>query len=137
MITIRWTDVGNENDPLWCAASVLYAYLSPSGREILYIGQACGCTVRERWRRSGKAGFWNALERDRGIRSHCVIVGVPELPAGMRLTKELLSDVESLLIARLQPWGNIQCLGTRICRPGMVVQCRGNWPGPQRKFVDA
>jgi hypothetical protein len=64
------------------------------------------------------------------------VVGELGLGEGQRLTKQLLEDVESLLIYRLQPWGNIRSSISRISRPGMIVRCRGSWPHPRRSFED-
>ena len=45
-----------------------------------------------------------------------------------RYNPEKLADVESLLIKRLRPRGNIMSINTRISRPGIRVLCDGNWP---------
>ena len=134
MITIKWKPLSDE-DPEWGYTRCLYAYLNPNGREILYIGKAWGTTVRGRWSWSGKKDFWKDLEKERGIVSHVPLIGLVCLPEGRRLTSQMLSDVESLLIKRESPWGNIQSTRTRISRPGMVVRCSGNWPG-RRTYVD-
>jgi hypothetical protein len=55
-----------------------------------------------------------------------------------RLTRELVADVESLLIALLRPPGNISATCTRIARPGLRVRCTGtHWPSVSRYFIDA
>ena len=41
--------------------------------------------------------------------------------------------VESLLIMRLQPFGNIQSRGSRITRPGLRVQCTDEGRGAFHK----
>jgi hypothetical protein len=58
------------------------------------------------------------------------------LQAGRRRSSELLADVESLLIKRLQPLGNIQCTESRISRPGMRVRCSGEWLSKRAGFYD-
>lgn len=128
-IEVRWTTIDGEDDPAWGKTRVLYAYLAPSDREILYIGKADGTTVRGRWNRSAKEEFWTALERERGIKGHVVVVGEIYADEDVRLTRELLADIESLLIMREQPWGNVQSTQSRIGRPGMRVECSGDWPG--------
>ena len=112
----------------------LYAYLIPPDHEIVYVGRSWGVSVRGRWSRSAKPEFWDALERQRGVRRHRIVIGIPLLPEGRRLTFELLSDVESLLIWHEQPWGNIQCRRSRISRPGLRVRCEGDWPGRPQYF---
>jgi len=135
-VTVFWSQLDNEGEnPLWKANRGLYAYVGPYN-EVLYIGKVDGTTVRQRWNRSGKEAFWNVLERKRGIFKHAVIFGEIELENGSRLTRELLADIESLLINRVQPWGNIQCVNTRIERPGLRVKCGGDWPLPRRNFRD-
>jgi hypothetical protein len=119
---------------LWKFSRCLYAYTY--GEEILYIGKSVGTTVRGRWVRSGKSGFWDALEEDRGIFEHIVLVGIIELPKGRRLSRETIADIESLLICRVKPWGNIQCRNSRITRPGLTVLCEGGWPLEHRLFID-
>ncbi len=135
-VTVRWTPLDNEGThPLWSAECGLYAYVGPKS-EILYIGKVDGTTVRQRWSRSGKESFWDDLERERKIFKHAAIFGAIELETGSRLTRELLADIESLLITRVQPWGNIQSRKTRISRPGLHVRCAGSWPLRKCQFHD-
>lgn len=131
-ITLRWHDLGDDDDPRWRYSRALYAYLSPRSLEILYIGKADGCSVRGRWRQ--KQIFWRDLEKERGIFNHTVIVA--EMEADCRMTRQLLADVESLLIYEVEPWGNIQCQKSRISRTGLKVECRGAWPLSRRVFRD-
>jgi len=126
----------NENDEGWRQVRCLYAYLAPSTLEILYIGMAWNATVRERWKRSGKYQFWDDLEKERGIRNHCPLLGELSLPPRRRLTRALLCDVESLLIQQVQPWGNIQSRFSRISSTGLIVRCEGDWPVHHRVFRD-
>ena len=70
-----------------------------------------------------------------GISSHQVLVG--EIAYEGRLSREMVTDVESLLIAGLRPRGNIAAIGSRIARPGLSVRCIGkDWPSEFRHFVD-
>jgi len=136
-VTVRWSPLDNEGEsPLWSANRGLYAYVGPQN-EVLYIGKVDGTTVRQRWNRSRKEALWNDLERERKIFNHAAIFGAIELEMGSRLTRELLGDIESLLIKRVQPWGNIQSRNTRITRPGLHVRCAGSWPLEKRQFYDA
>jgi hypothetical protein len=46
---------------------------------------------------------------------------------GQRLTRQLVCDVESLLIHQIQPWANTSNAKSRgrYSRPGMVICCQG------------
>lgn len=131
MIEVKWI-ILRDDDPGWNFRRCLYAYLTPNSREILYVGKAWGATVRARWTRSGKEGFWDDLGKKRKIQSHTPLIGEIILVEGQRLTQELLADIESLLIKKENPWGNIQCQQNRISRPAMLVKCSGKWPGKQK-----
>lgn len=134
-LKVWWSSIEGQ-DEAWDWTRVLYAIIIPPRDEIVYIGKADGRTVRERWVRSAKRAFWDALERDRGSDRHRVIVGDIEAPREVRLTRELLADVESLLIMEMQPWGNIQAIHSRIPRPGMTLRCAREWPYPRSVFMD-
>ncbi len=132
---VHWSPL-SPMDGRWSDRRCLYAYLAPKAPEILYIGKSWGVTVRGRWERSAKEQFWNDLERERGILAHRAIHGEIVLPPGNRLSPELLSDIESLLIYKIKPWGNIQSRDSRMSRPGYVVACRGSWLHSKRMFQD-
>jgi hypothetical protein len=102
-VVLDWQRIETETDPRWLYTCAIYAYLAPREREVLYIGKADGCTVRRRWLE--KDSFWSDLERQRNIMIHDVIVADVLAHVGCRLTRELLYDVESLLI-----WG-VETLG--------------------------
>ena len=136
VVRVEWRRISPESEGLFGAARVLYTYVVPPHSEIVYIGRADGKTVGERWGRSAKEKFWDDLERERRIFKHAVLVGVLELEQGSRLTRELLADVESLLIHEVGPWGNVQSRQSRISRPGLRVVCGGEWPFPKSLFVD-
>ncbi|OHE85571.1 MAG: hypothetical protein A3G75_13715 [Verrucomicrobia bacterium RIFCSPLOWO2_12_FULL_64_8] len=135
-IPIHWRPITVETDEAWTQTRRLYAYLSARGTEILYVGMTWHATVRSRWSRSGKPYFWDDLEEQRGIHAHRVLVGGLALFPDERLTKHLLAEIESLLIHRLQPWGNIQCQRSRIVPSGLVVNCRGTSPHRLCTFRD-
>jgi hypothetical protein len=132
---IHWRSL-TLDDEGWNRVRCLYAYIALKTREILYIGKAWNATVRARWNRSGKYDFWDDLERQRGIHIHHPLIGEIELPPHHRLSRELLSDIESLLIHQVQPWGNIQSRSSRISRPGFTIKCLGVWPSRNRIFSD-
>jgi hypothetical protein len=135
LIEVDWKMISGPKDEMWGWCKVLYGYLSSNGKELLYIGKAYGCSVRERWH--GKERFWEDYEKEFRHTEHIPIVGDLSLPPGRNLTNELLSDVESLLIQDIMPWGNIQSRATRTSRPGMRVICRGGWRGWKKEYVDA
>ena len=136
LVVISWKSIRYQNDPKWNWRVVLYAYLPTNKDEILYIGKAYKQSIRERWGYAAKEGFWNDLESERGITKHIVLVGKIILPEGMKLTDQLVTDIESLLIKRIQPWGNIQSSVSRISRPGLRVQCIGGWHGWKKEYRD-
>jgi hypothetical protein len=133
-IILDWHFVADDADTRWSYTRGVYAYLAPRRSEVLYIGKADGCSVRDRW--NGKRQFWHDLEGTRGITSHRVIVADILSHGDCRLTRELLSDVESLLICEVKPWGNIQCQFSRIARQGLRVVCQGAWPLSHKVFSD-
>lgn len=134
-ITVIWRALATD-DCGWDAMRCLYAYVAPNKHEILYIGKAWGVTVRGRWIRAAKEHFWDDLENKREIFKHRVFYGEILLNYRGRLSSELLADVESLLISHEHPWGNIQSRNSRICRPGLVVECVGQWAGRRSIYLD-
>lgn len=133
-VDVRWYELSDQEDERWFYNRCLYAYLKSRDGEILYIGKCDGCSVRTRWQQ--KEDFWSDLERDRSIYSHVAIVGEIRQEVGRRLSRQLLADVESLLIWIIEPWGNIQCQQGRIRRPGLTVRCLGAWPLEQKIYRD-
>jgi hypothetical protein len=136
LITVRWRGIASEDSDLWDYRRVLYAYFAVDDKEILYIGKAGLQTVRERRTRSAKKSFWDDLEKERNVHETIVRVGEIRLGEGRKLSRELLLDVESLLVKRLRPWGNIRSRSSRISRPGLRVRCEDDWPLKRREFYD-
>lgn len=134
-VTIQWRLL-QPADEGWARLRCLYAYITTNKKEILYIGKAWGVTVKGRWNRAGKEHFWNDLEKKREIYKHLVLIGDVTLSTDSRLTSQLLADIESLLIMDEQPWGNIQSKHSRIPRPGLIVNCSGQWPGKVKDYKD-
>lgn len=135
MVEIRW-DYLKDDDSRWQSNRCLYAYIGPS-EEILYIGKSWGTTVRSRWLAMDKQKLWIDLEKQRKISKHIPLVGEIYLLEGRRLTKQLLADIESLLINVEKPWGNIQAVKNRnYYRSGMSIKCSESWPG-LKKYLDA
>jgi hypothetical protein len=135
-VEVHWQFLTEGHDG-WNQVRCLYAYLAPIKPEVLYIGKSWGVSVRQRWSRSGKEHFWDDLEKQRKIKSHRALLGEVALLDGQRFSHQLLCDIESLLIQSIQPWGNIQSRSSRIERPGLIVSCKGKWPGRKKIFRDA
>lgn len=76
--------------------------------------------------------FWDRY----GIEKVNVMQGEVVLEKGHKRSTELLADIESLLIVRLQPPGNIAYTRSRIYRPGLRVKCIGDWPHRRTGFHD-
>lgn len=134
-IEIDWQYTGGSDENIEFSR-VLYAYLHPNTSEILYIGKADHCTVRERLFGTHKEAIFDEMMNDLRITVLHAIVGVPCMPEGRRYSSELLADIESLLIIELQPTYNTQSRKSRISRPGMVVRCMGDWPHERDRFID-
>jgi len=136
-IRLHWRYTADDDDPRWKYQRALYAYLAPVRRAIYYIGKCYGTTVRQRWNYDAKSDVWDCISKR--TRNHRPIVAEFELPEGMNLTKELVDDIECLLIFRIQPACNVQCKSSRgsYRRPGMKLVCLGNaWPLSERTFRD-
>lgn len=135
-IEIHWTFAENEDDEILGFHRVLYAYTDGSGKNIFYIGKADGCSVRDRLRGPHKKDVFDYLERIVGLSEYGLAVGEFFLPEGRRLSSELISDAESLLIYTLKPRANVQSVDSRIGRSGMELTCHGDWPYQENHFVD-
>ena len=121
LVNVEW---GSHADLLH-ERRALYLIAHPRRWEPIYIGKADGTSVRERQVASDKLRMFRDLERQRGVYEHRLLVGL--IDTAHRLTRELMADVESLLIMGLQPWGNIHSTRTRIARPGLRVRNHGIW----------
>ena len=132
-VTLHWFWVEGDDDARWRHDLALYAYLAPLKPEIYYFGKCDRTTVRGRAAYSAKAGAWDCINRL--SKTHRLIVA--EIEVEQRLTRELLADIESLLIYIIQPCCNVQNTRSRgkHCRPGMRVECKGSaWPLSQRVY---
>ena len=134
-VTLHWYAVQNNDDARWRHDLALYAYVAPVRAEIYYLGKCDRTTVRGRACYSAKSGAWDCINAR--SKTHRLIVA--EIEVEMRLTRELLADIESLLIYEIQPCCNVQNTSSRgrHSRPGMRVECRGKaWPLPRKIFRD-
>lgn len=128
-IWIQCTWLGSDDDPLWDEQYYLYAYFQPQRDRLLYIGKADYSTIRSCWYGEHKDQLFEDIWRVYGIAEDEVRVlhGEVELEEGYRRSSELLADVESLLIKRLQSFGNVSATRTRIVRAGLRVPPPVSW----------
>jgi hypothetical protein len=126
VLEVEWR-ILQDDDPDWQLMRVLYAYFLRRPFELLYVGKAWGTTVSSRLTASDKMAFWKDFYRVYGKREPSVMLGEVFYETGSRFTQQLLADIESLIIKRERPWGNIQSRRSRIARPGMRVRCFGAW----------
>ena len=135
-VEVEWKGL-EAGGSLWRDAHCLYAYVDADGERLLYVGKADFQTVRQRLGCRGKDDLFEYFRRGLRVDAFRVMHARPWLDEGRRLTSELLADVESLLILRLRPFGNVACTRSRISRPGLSVVCVGDWPFARRRFRDS
>lgn len=132
-VMLHWFWVEGDDDARWRHDLALYAYLAPVKPEIYYFGKCDRTSVRGRACYSAKEGAWDCINKL--SKTHRVIVA--EIEVEQRLTRELLADIESLLIFTVQPCCNVQNTASRgkHSRPGMRVECKGSaWPLSKRVY---
>ena len=127
-VEIPWYELDGDSDPAWRANFCLYVYLHPDRNWLLYVGKADYQTIRQRIHGDHKADLFDYLCERYEVDYFRMLQGDLVLEEGRRRSSELLSLVESLLIMRLQPPGNIACTRSRGYRPGLRVHCSGDWP---------
>jgi hypothetical protein len=135
-VWVHWTELDSDDDPRWDEQYCLYAYLYPTRDQLLYIGKADYSTVGQRLYGDHKDQLFEDIWRSYGVDEVLMLHGELELEEGYRRSSELLADVESLLIMRLHPFGNISATQSRISRRGLRVHCEGDWPFKRRRFRD-
>lgn len=136
---IDWTILDDSgHDDLWHEEWCVYAYLNPEDDHLLYLGKADRSTIWDRLHGNHKNVLFQDIEVEFELHPDelQVLHGGIELPGGRRRSAALLTDIESLLIIRLQPWGNVQSRRSRISRPGLKVECVGDWPFSRSRFTD-
>jgi hypothetical protein len=132
---VIWKIIKNRSNSKWHFRHCLYAIIHPTNYKILYIGKAWQRTVKQRFHDDDKNSLYDFLSSELNLDNFLFMVGdiLTDVP---RFTDEMLSDIESLLIKRIQPPGNIQSKRTRISRPEMIVTCTGDWPKSPQRFID-
>ncbi len=78
--------------------------------------------------------MWDDLEAT-GTLNHIELFGEVTIYDGY-LTRQLLLDVESLLIMRMQTRSNMMGKKSRISRPGLCVECTGHRSMGPNIYVD-
>jgi len=133
LVPIEWINLVSPRDYWRC----LYAYIHPINKNVLYIGKAYRCSVRERLKGNHKEDIYDYIIDTFNIDKFKVLVGFPIIDDDHRISEELVSDLESLLILRLKPPANIINRHTRsIVRPGLKINCEGVWPHNRKNFID-
>lgn len=135
VVRVHWSVIVGEEHELLDDSFCLYAYFDPEPGRIVYVGHAYRHTVWERLRGEHKRNLFERVSRSGG-RPFALLHGELELEPGRRRSRQLLMDVETLLIKRLAPRWNTQARSTRIARPGMVVVSLGEGPLGGRRFED-
>lgn len=135
-INVHWKYANNKADDILKSRQVLYSYTDNRGEEIVYIGKAYACSVKERLSGRHKDKIFEYLRKTYKFKEYGLAVGKIKLPKSNRLSAKLVSDIESLLIYKLKPSANIQSIRSRISRPGMEIVCCGDWPYEDNRFVD-
>jgi hypothetical protein len=130
-IEVFWENPTNDS---MRSRRVLYVLLHSQTLEILYIGKAYRQNVLERCCCPSKSELreWG-LEKE-GIDKVRVLVGT--VTSSQRLTEQLISDIERLLIYSVKPRGNIAATASlNINRQELSVECLGRWPLAQRHYA--
>ncbi len=131
-VTVDWYQPDKDD---WNEARQVYAYVHPDTQVILYIGKADYCSPQERWNGHESDGLFDEFERDYDLKECDTILGeVTEINGVSRVSVELLTDIEELLIWLISPSGNRQFAEPK--RPDLRITCTGAWPMEQRIFID-
>jgi len=113
----------------------LYAYLHPLRGEILYIGRARRGPLQRCFQADRKTRVIDFLSRKRRLKTVWVMVARLIADQPRRLSSEQLSGIAALLVRRVQPTGNSETSRRYVSSAGLVVQCRGDWPYDQLRYV--
>jgi hypothetical protein len=129
-ISVHWKSFEGDEDSGRAALWPFFAYVTPDCEEIVYIGKA----NRELAKNLGKGArsrnpLFRELAERRGIRQVELLSGTVRLPPGAKLTRELLADIEAMLIYGFQPWGNVHERESlkEYYRPDLRVRCTWDW----------
>jgi len=106
-----------EDDSRWPQLRSLRVPTPRAISEILYIGKAVGRTILQRVKDPDKDMLFDDLARERNI--HGVRVIVAQFEANQTITRELILDVESLLIHEIKLGATFNRVGV-AASPGRV-----------------
>lgn len=134
-VRVECRAVRGDREGKWSCHQCLYAYRDPDEGNIFSIGKADGGSIRT-CRAGADKGWIDEWLDDGTLRRVGVDAGFIDRGEGSRYRVENPADVESLLILRLQPAGNIMATRSRIVRPGTRVTCRGNRPRTRTVLID-
>jgi hypothetical protein len=130
-ISVHWKSFEGDEDSGRAALWPFFAYVTPDCEEILYIGKAnCGLAAKRSNESKGRNPLFRELAERRGIREVELLSGTVRLPPGAQLTRDLLADIEAMLIYEFQPWGNVHEHDSlkEYYRPDLRVRCTWDWP---------
>jgi len=135
--SLHWRGIQAEDEPALDTYGLVYAYAVSNPWDLLYVGKAVGCTVRERLNAADKDGFYKWAVGE-GIKGFTCSVAHPQVIGGP-LTARVLHAIERLIIFALRPPGNIQGIGSFHPLPGLVVTITGFgvWPRELRDYGDS
>lgn len=131
-VEVRWSYAGEGEENLEFSG-VLYAYVHPTTREVLYVGEATYAGVRERFNGWSKEALLAQIQAAEGLPVVHAIVGVPWLPAGERYSRAMLAAVQSFLILKMRPRYNVLDPLPPLPPPELRVACRGDWPARRKR----
>lgn len=111
-----------------------YMVYDKKQRVILYIGQAYRQPVRNRILQHVWGDLWDWIRRSKSIHVKDVAIKVGDLTriGQQRVSKELIDDIESLMIIVLQPPGNIKNTRTYSGRELQIENTGKCSPLPKR-----
>lgn len=135
VIEISWRQIKSGRNSALDVPWALYAYFHHAdSHPPIYVGRAINGAFSRITARD-KQSMHDAMAESRITPR--IFVGHFGIHEDRRMSDELLSDVESLLIKRLQPaWNTMSKKSRGYSRPGMVVRMFGTWPHPRSEFRD-
>lgn len=105
--------------------------------KILYVGQVYFKSLRKRIEEHLRGdSLWRWIKRNYSSKNISVKIADIEGLGQKRITKELVNDIECLLIALLQPEGNIQSKATYQGRDLKIVNLGKRTPLPKTLSTD-
>lgn len=130
-ISVHWKSFEGDEDSGRAALWPFFAYVTPDCEEIVYIGKANRELAKSYSNGSkSRSPLFRELAERRGIRQVELLSGTVRLPPGTKMTRELLADIEAMLIYEFQPWGNVHERDSlkEYYRPDLRVRCTWDWP---------